>query len=285
MMAPYFGNGNDKGGAYPWEDGKPVGEGSTSSALVWKGSQWSAGGDSQYPAPRSDDREQGGVSSYYVMDELLKYFANKDRFPHMKQIVVAGHSLGGQMTQRYAVLTKITESLHVPVTFWIANPNSYAWLETSRPEDVSECPEYDDYRMGFHSFNAYPMNYGAELVAQGRGALRKNYEAKNLAYARGRRDEGSANDDCASMAQGRNRNERFLNFIHAFKPTCSNPKGLCHTVDYIEAGHDSEDMFSSRAGLTRIFSDNFNGDGSRAYDFGYPRQKDGDDPFPDPDKA
>jgi len=41
-------------------------------------------------------------------------------------------------------------------------------------------------------------------------------------------------------------------------------------------------MMSSPAGLARLFTDNWSGNGSRAYDFGYPRVQAGDDPYPNP---
>lgn len=47
IMAPYFANGDDKTYGYPWTDGLKSGRGSTTNALVWKGSQWSAGGNNQ----------------------------------------------------------------------------------------------------------------------------------------------------------------------------------------------------------------------------------------------
>lgn len=47
IMAPYFANGNDKNYGYPWTDGLKPARGSTSNALVWKGSQWSAGANNQ----------------------------------------------------------------------------------------------------------------------------------------------------------------------------------------------------------------------------------------------
>lgn len=41
-------------------------------------------------------------------------------------------------------------------------------------------------------------------------------------------------------------------------------------------------MMASAAGQARLFLDNFYGDGNRSYDFGYPRQQAGDDPYPNP---
>jgi hypothetical protein len=112
VMAPYFPNGmfvswldfvassanttigDDKGKGYPWTDGLKPQRGSTTSALVWKSSQWSAGANNQYPYYSQS------TSSYTVLDTLVQYFDDRTLFPNMKQIVVAGHSLGAQTVQR-----------------------------------------------------------------------------------------------------------------------------------------------------------------------------------------
>ncbi|KAK0662016.1 WSC domain-containing protein [Lasiodiplodia hormozganensis] len=44
-------------------------------------------------------------------------------------------------------------------------------------------------------------------------------------------------------------------------------------------------MFASSAGKARLFLDNFDGAGSKAFDFGYPRLQAGDDPYPDPSQS
>jgi hypothetical protein len=51
-----------------------------------------------YPA------NQQTVSSYEALDQVVQWFANPTNFPNMKQIVVAGHSAGAQMAQRYAIV-------------------------------------------------------------------------------------------------------------------------------------------------------------------------------------
>lgn len=86
--------------AYPWTTGLAAGAGSTSSALVWQGSQWASGQVNQYPY------KQTTVSSYAVLDQMLQYYDNAALFPNLKSIVVAGHSLGGQAVVRYAALGK-----------------------------------------------------------------------------------------------------------------------------------------------------------------------------------
>ncbi|ETS86981.1 hypothetical protein PFICI_00809 [Pestalotiopsis fici W106-1] len=276
IMAPYFPNGDDKNYGYPWTDGLKSGRGSTTNALVWSGSQWSAGGNNQYPYTSKN------TSSYAVLDQVIQYFDNTTLFPNMKQIVIAGHSMGGQTVQRYAAIGAQLNTKS-PVSYWVANPNSYVWLSTDRPFSTASCAAYDVYREGFTNFSTYPMTYATSLVAQGRSAILANFNSKAVNYARGTKDLGDDSSGCAPGTTGSNRNERFFNFIKAFPPSCPNPTGgNCDTVDFINSGHDGGAMMASSAGLARLFIDNFYGNGNRSYDFGYPRQQDGDDPYPNP---
>lgn len=119
------------------------------------------------------------------------------------------------------------------------------------------------------------MQYNVELVAAGRDAVLANYDSKSVAYGRATRDRGDFKDiyDCAVYTTGKDRSERFFEFLKRFPATCRDPTSPtgCHTLDIVVSGHSSETMFQSEAGRTRLFLDNWAGDGSRAHDFGYPR--------------
>jgi hypothetical protein len=216
------------------------------------------------------------------LDQIIQYFDNTALFPNMKQIIIAGHSLGAQTVQRYAAIGQ-PGNTHSPVSYWVANPNSYAWFSYSRPLFTAGCPIYDVYREGYTNFTQYPMTYGVALVNSGRTNILATYNSKAINYGRGTQDLGDDSSNCAPFTTGANRNERFFNFIAAFPPTCADPAGRnCDTVDFVNVGHDAGQMMASPAGQARLFLDNFHGNGSRAYDFGYPRQQAGDDPYPDP---
>ncbi|KAI9666162.1 MAG: hypothetical protein M1821_004097 [Bathelium mastoideum] len=274
VIAPYFTNGDDKGYSYPYTNGE-----STSNALVWKASEWSAGANNQYP------HSSLNTSSFFVLDTLIQYFDNTTLFPNLKQIVLVGHSLGGQTLQHYTTVSTGLET-NSPVVYWIGNPDSFAWLSTDRPLTTNDCPIYDVYRAGYTNYTEYPMTYGADVVAAGREGLLANYQTKQIAYARALLDHGDEAPDCSPNSTGQDRNERFFFFIEEFPPSCQDPSGRsCDTVDLVEAEHDNGQMFGSAAGLARLFTDNFYGDGNRSYDFGYPREQAGDDPYPDPSLA
>lgn len=278
VIAPYFASGSDKEFAYPWDDSQKAGRGSNTSALVWRGSQWSAGGDAQYPF-----KSRRSVSAFYVLDEMIKYFDDKERFPEMKSIVLVGHSMGGQMLTRYAAVGKDLDT-NARLTHWIGNPSGYTWLNSYRPVYTPDCPDYDDYREGYSNYEDYPMTYNTELVSEGSEAIIKNFQSKQIAWARALQDMGDHSSNCGANTTGANRNERFFNFVDWFRPSCEDPEGKnCDTVDLIDTSHNNGFMFNSPAGQSRLFHDNFDGGNDIAFDYGYPRAQDGDNPHPDPD--
>lgn len=276
VVAPYFASGGDKDFAYPWDDNQKPGRGSNSSALVWSGSQWSAGGDNQYP-----HSNKGDVSAFYILDEMIKYYDDQERFPEMKSIVLVGHSMGGQMLNRYAAVGKKLDT-KARVVYWIGNPSSYTWLNSYRPMYIADCPDYDNYRDGYTDYEDYPMTYNAELVAEGTDAILENFQSRQIAWARALQDMGDHSSTCGANTTGANRNERFFNFIDWFRPSCPDPEGdNCDTVDLIDTSHNNGFMFNSPAGQSRLFHDNFDGNNDIAFDYGYPRAQDGDNPHPD----
>src|SRR5580698_3262742 len=115
------------------------------------GDSWRSGGTSL-----SDDR----LTSYDFMDEILRKLASKDVFPNLKMIVVAGHSAGGQYVTRYEMANKVHDTLGVPITYVVANPSSYAYLDSTRPAaDGSDFRAFGDAR-NCTTFNKWP--YGLE---------------------------------------------------------------------------------------------------------------------------
>jgi hypothetical protein len=163
----------------------------------------------------------------------------------------------------------------VPMTYWAGNPNSYAWLNSSRPINPDpECTIYDDWRQGMSS---YDNEYAAALVAKGTAAIEANFRTRRFVFARGLNDFGNDDSSCAPGSQGTNRGKRFFNFLNFFRP--SKPQ----FVDYFpDVGHDAPFIYNSPGGYTRFFFDNWDGSGNYNADFG-PRMLSFDNPNPDPD--
>jgi hypothetical protein len=95
--------------------------------LEW-GEKWKEGGLST---------DQGNLvprrSSFAVVDRFLIALARRTSFPKLREIVVTGHSAGGQFVQRYAATSQIEPQLGgLPTRYVVANPSSYMYLNSRR---------------------------------------------------------------------------------------------------------------------------------------------------------
>jgi hypothetical protein len=146
------------------------------------------------------------------------------------------------------------------MTYWSGNPDSYAWLNSSRPIWPATCTMYDNWRYGISN---YTNTYAAGLVAAGSAAVEANFRTRRFVFARGLDDWGLDSSTCAPTSQGANRGARFFNFLNYFPPRSP------QLVDYFPGvGHDAPTIFASRAGIQRFFLDNWDGSGTFAPDAG-----------------
>src|SRR5207302_9442487 len=123
---------------------------------------YSCGGDSWRSGGTSASSDK--ISSFDFVDELLRQLANKQTFPNLRAIVVAGHSAGGQYVNRYEMANQVHETLGVPVTYVVSNPSSYAYLDATRPTpdgsdfrpfgDSRNCTTFDHWPYGLQNRTA-----------------------------------------------------------------------------------------------------------------------------------
>ena len=92
---------------------------------------WPCNGDSWRSGGVARNNEK--LTSFDFTDEILRKLARKDVFPNLKALVVAGHSAGGQFVSRYEMANQIHDTLGVPITYVVANPSSYAYVDALRP--------------------------------------------------------------------------------------------------------------------------------------------------------
>ncbi len=111
VVAPHFIAGTDKpaGNEVMWPEGQ---------------NSWRSGGVSP---------TNSTITSFDFVDEIVRKLADKKIFPNLRQIVVAGHSAGGQFATRYEMTNKVHGTAGVSITYVVANPSSYAWPAAVRP--------------------------------------------------------------------------------------------------------------------------------------------------------
>lgn len=96
---------------------------------TWKNSSYLSGTEAEYREAMSGLVKADAVSSFDVMDEFLR--AAVVKFPNLEDIVVVGHSAGGQFVHRYVWMgVGVHEQLEahgIHVRYVPANPGAYAF--------------------------------------------------------------------------------------------------------------------------------------------------------------
>jgi len=212
--------------------------------LRWKGNDWMAGAPSTAP---------GQISAYGALDQIIKHLGNRTLFPALKEIVVAGHSGGGQVVQRFALTghdhpTLRTEGIRL--RYVVANPSSYAYFTAQRPVqfDTASCPGFNDWKYGLQHLPAYAKGQSAEQLEQA-------YVSRNITYLLGQQDTDpnhpALDKSCAAETQGAYRLIRGHNYFDYLKQR--HPQ-LSHTlVEVPGVGHNGDGMFTSPEGQKVLF--------------------------------
>jgi hypothetical protein len=234
---------------------------------IFGGRHWNAGGMAV----------NAQVTSYEVIDEILRRLAKKDAFPNLKTIVVAGHSSGGQFVSRYQMVNRVHETLGVKVSYLVSNPGAYTYLDNLRPtasaippnvsaavpgyialgtakpppafvpySDGRNCTTYDAWPYGINNRVAYSASSTDEQ-------LKKQVVNRTTTFLLGELDIlPLVNFDisCAAMAQGASRLARGL----AFGKYVRENYGARHQTVVVEGcGHNTRCMLTADAALPLLF--------------------------------
>lgn len=213
--------------------------------------QWKAGGRSFL----------SNVSSFAAADQLLMAMTDPNVFPNVREVVVAGHSAGGQFTQRYAAMSPIdSDRPGLKYRFVVANPSSYVYLNDQRPNAATadyayvgfgrpqRCVFYNSYRYGLDDRSGYVGSVTGDQV-------RAQYLRRYVVYLLGGDDDDldAANLDhsCEADVQGAHRFARgtfYYRHMMLFFPGNRHRRLVVPGV-----GHSSSGMFNSANGREAVF--------------------------------
>ncbi|ANC05095.1 hypothetical protein AB688_24420 [Pseudomonas putida] len=181
---------------------------------LWPKDKWMHGTESQ--------SGRAGIAGFTVLDDLLTYLGNRQHFPALKEIVLIGHSAGGQLMQRYTLLGDGDQRLRasgIQVRYVVSSPSSYLYLDDNRVQDGAfkpvltvMCPSYNQYRYGLERAPAYFTRQGLNATQ-----VFQRYAARNLTYMVGeldnKPDDRVMDRACGAAMQGATRVERQLNYL------------------------------------------------------------------------
>jgi pimeloyl-ACP methyl ester carboxylesterase len=234
---------------------------------------WSCTGDSWRSGGTSASHPD--LTSFDFVDQILKKLANKNVFPNLRAIVVAGHSAGGQFVARYQMANRVHDTLGVPVTYVVANPSSYAWPDATRPQaagdgtvdaakgawetekvhtnfsygafDASACANYNRWPAGLTE------RTGGYTVKTSDDQLKKQLVSRPTTFLFGQVDTlplGGFDSSCPAMAQGatrRARGEAYVKYVNE-------KLGAKHGVLIVpECGHNDRCVYTTDSVLPFVF--------------------------------
>ena len=216
------------------------------AVLRWHANDWMAGAPALSPA---------SLSSYAALDKILERLDDRKRFPNLREVVVAGHSGGAQVVQRYALTTQADKALQadgIKVRYVIANPSSYAYFNAQRPIptfDAANCPGFNTWKYGLKELPAYAQG-------QKHRQLEQAYIERDITYLLGAKDTNpnhpALDKSCEAEAQGAFRLERGKNYFEYL--TQRHPQGLNQRlVEVPGVGHNGDQMFTSPEGQKALF--------------------------------
>jgi pimeloyl-ACP methyl ester carboxylesterase len=225
--------------------------GLAADTLEWTAGGWKDGAPAVAPAP---------ISSFAALDALLAHFADRKLYPALAEVVLAGHSAGAQVVQRYAVAGQGEAALRragIRVRYVVANPSSYLYFDDERPSadgsfrpaDAAACAKAVKWKYGLEDVPPY-------VQQEGTAGLEARYAGRDVVYMLGMADTNPythfIDRSCAGMAQGPYRLARGLAYFSYMQRR--HPSGLQQSlVEVPGVGHDGRGMFTSACGLAILF--------------------------------
>jgi hypothetical protein len=222
--------------------------------LRWRGTDWESGAPAVAPTP---------ISSYEVVDALLARLADHSIFPHLQTVVLAGHSGGGQLVHRYAIVGRALDALSrsgVHLRFVIANPSSYVYFSDERPTEggtlaplrSGHCPQFNHWKYGTLNAPAYVTLDAGHTWPQ----MEADYAQRDVIYLLGTADIDPHEKDldltCGGEAQGPTRFARGQAYYAYLRRR--HPSGWNQRLWFVPGvAHSAHQMFTSTCGVGALF--------------------------------
>ena len=218
--------------------------------LRWSPEAWMGGDDATAPA---------AISSFDAIDAILAHLADRRLFPNLTTVVLAGHSGGAQVVQRYAIVGKAPERLAVSgigIRYVVANPSSYLYFSPDRPlDDGTFAPPkktcYGKYNHWKYGTEDPPPYVGNASFAN----LETRFITRDVIYLLGTKDTDpnhpALDKTCSAEDEGPYRYARGRDY---YRYLAGRHPALTQRLWDVEGvGHDGDKMFNSPCGLAAIF--------------------------------
>lgn len=228
--------------------------------LRWGPEQWMSGANAM----------NDPVSSFDAIDSILARLGDPHLFPNLKTVVLAGHSAGGQILQRYAVVGRGGDWLQkagIRVRYVIANPSSYLYFSAERPQlkphgeftfatPRNRCSgDYNRWKYGVLD----PPPYAAQ---ENFAEIEKRYIQRDVVYLLGDMDTDpnhpALDKSCAGEDEGPFRffrGKAYFRYLQMRHPELTTESAAQQLWVVPGVEHDGDRMLNSPCGLAALFDE------------------------------
>jgi pimeloyl-ACP methyl ester carboxylesterase len=183
-----------------------------------------------------------GVTSFAVIDKIVDMLADRQRFPKLTKIVIAGFSAGGQATHRYGIIGKAlprAEAAGITIGLVVGASRTYTYFSDQRVQangtlaaaDLSKCDDANDWPYGLTSMPSYLPTLSADEIA----VLQRAYLARKPLYLMGANDNADdSGNGCGEAVEGASRRGRLENYAKYLESLGDHPyvlivPGIAHS--------------------------------------------------------
>lgn len=254
--------------------------------LYWKTDDDDGDGTWRYGANSANGgtKATNGISSYTALDEVIKH-TWMIKLPNLKQIVIAGHSSGGQFVNRWSLMTQVwADDNPTKMRSVVANPSSFIYLTPKRwIEELKEwqipsstitknCPHYNQWEWGLDDGGPLHVPYRDEVFQhKSQNDIIDSFRRRKVIYLSGSLDLCPGDDNrsikchshgietkCMDELQGKTRFQRSQLYMKSLTQVPSKSlegwKNHEHRIVH-GVGHDHSLMWTASIGIDTLFGD------------------------------
>ena len=219
--------------------------------IYWSYLGWRYGNNSQ---PSSS---QNRHSSFSVIDSLIYKLSNKNHFPQLQKVFIAGHSAGAQFTQLYSAGNSLDGNISgIDLGYWVANSQFFLYTNGDRWSDSqsefvlaseSDCEGYNEYPRGLEDRNTFMNELNTAMI-------KENLSKRDVTLLLGEEDVTSSalTTTCYAMLLGKHRFDRGQKYFAFLNKYSSG-----HNTKLVKipgADHDRDKVYLSQTGLDFILT-------------------------------
>jgi len=200
-----------------------------------------------------DSGNRNTISSFEVIDQLIILLSQRDMFPNLNTIVIAGSGLGANFVQRYAMFSSMPENSNIDIRFLVLGANNFLYPTEYRPnmyknnltiDESSKCQEMNDYPYGMDHLNPYARKTG-------RNAARLGYRNLDITYIAAKGADSVSDRSCPAVLQGHNSFDRTVNFQKYLSTLYG--EDLSHVFSFISGDNGAQNLYSSKCAIYVLF--------------------------------